>query len=533
MPRMLKDPRAVMVVCLALLVSVTGHYPAPKERWEEEPGGLKLESAGLDGFEDKEDPLVWLKHDLTGLYYRRVTDNEVESNGWVHSTYLIELEPGLDAVRQGSNSFAFIVPLNDSYVEVFDMRLVREDRMNFSEGPGVEPEEWRMRTYEGYQNASQKVAHVIGGEHGGLYGEAVFNESDLDILGTINGPEPRWVIDDLLTEDGTTVNESAVVAVPLSGPGPEYEQLTCIVLESLPARGMQSTQCDDDDESEGTTPRCDDGEDNDGDEWTDYPEDPGCDSADDDDEWDSPTEREFHLMGEIKWCTGHGDGNWQSRISDIAFDIEDAFRGERDTRVDLVASHGFCWVHEDGHDMAVDCATGETAEDNCTWGDGHVYQYYNAENESVTYRDEAWNYSNHWQDHNDSIPDVHAIQVIHEGPLTYEGDGQICGLASFPDLGDQWDSNVSGPKPTGDSVAGNDGVNCPTFWLTPSHEMGHNFNAWHGDNETAPTWGNCPTLMFDNPPPNCREDAFSDDNRRNVNHCIDDHTDKCPRAGTG
>lgn len=518
---------------------VTVYSSSGSSSGEDRTEQTAIRSDGLEGFDTLSDPGLWLKDDETELYYRRVTDNEVDSNGWFHSTYLVELEGGLEAVRSGHSDFTFIVPLSDDRVEVFDMRLVgsRDERsVEVSVGSPARSSVVTMRVYEGYQNGSERVAHLRGSNGGGLYGQALFNETDQDILGTVYGPESWWTVDDLLTVDGTTVNESAVVAVPLVELDGPYETICRYVLVTASSSIICGDDGDDGDDK-NDDPTCGDGVDNDNDEWIDYPDDPGCDSTSDSSEYDAPVDRDILLMGEMKWCTGNAN-NWDEIQSDLRRDVQEGFRGDRDTRVKLGdPGWNLCQIarvdDEPSYNLAEECDEGETQSSDCTDEEGHDYIYYGARNESEIYRDNAWDYLTHFRQHNDSIPEVHVAQVIHDGLTDNE---TYCGLASFPDIWSGWDENISGPKPTGDNVAGSAPSShqlgeCPRDWWTHTHEVGHNFFAWHSDS-AEPGWASpCDTVMSNNA--TCRVNAFSDANRRNVNRCIDDDRDACPREGTG
>lgn len=508
-----------------MILPVSGHGPT----WKEDGHGILVEDDGLDGYASLADPVAWLEDDDTGLYYRRATDNEVQSNGWFHSTYLVEVEEGIDGARGGASPWTMLVPIEDTATEAFSMNLTTSENQVSIEivvGGSTRTQNISMHTYEGFQNASRKAARFKSSDAGGMYGRAIFNRTDdVNVTGEAFGHLSWWVIDDLLTVDGTTVNESAVVAILLSELETDYG-LECAMLLSSDNDGG----CGSGNEDPNPETQCSNGADDDDDEWTDYPDDPGCISEGDNDEADLPSDRTFIVMGEMKWCTVAGN-DWDEAQDGIRDSIRAGFRGQRDTRVRLAETGwNVCWSHPNGINAARACDWGQSDPTDCWDQAAHAYTFFDARNRSEIYRDEAWDYLAHAKLHGD-IPPTHVVQITHDGGM--DGD-TLCGIASFPDIWSGWDEDNSGPKPTGDSVAGR-GISrantgeCPS--LTPTHEVGHNFFAFH-DHSNTPAWASgCQTVMGTGN--GCRVNAFSDSNRKHIEECVDGNPTACPRVGTG
>lgn len=484
----------------------------------------------IQDFDDTEDPDEWLVDSSSGLHYRRTTDQERQANGWPNGTILVEQGSGtLDGFSTGSAGVEFLIALNDTETRHLNLSNSRANhRVNLTEHyiegveNVVEPTRTKQVSLYTYRQADNSTStYAIADNETGLFARSAVNRSNHnDTLMVISGPESAWTIEDLPTEDGDSVNEGLVILETLYRPVGTYSEM-CVKVQM--AQDSWLNECgeqEDPNNGNGNDAECGDGKDNDGDDWVDHPDDPGCDSKDDNDEWDPTKSYLFGVFGEVKWCTWHSD-TWETRTAYVARIIDLGFRN-RQTKANLVVEQRDCWF-ADSMGTANQCDSGEiTCSHNHFHLGDHYYSYNGCNGDASCYSDEVWDDSDHSHKHDD-YAGLKIAQAIHNGTMSHDG-GTVCGLANVDLIG-------------GDSVAAGPDSTARCYDFVSPHEVGHNFAADHGKEDktgnSCGSGGTEYTLMFTGgSADDCRANHFSDSNRRQINECAFD-TEGCPRAGTG
>lgn len=472
----------------------------------------------LASFLDAPDPTGW--EEQAGILHRLVTENERRLNNWEPGTHLVVPETPLIGGVEGQ---ALAIPTLGGLLH---LRLVPDAHpepfqgtLQYIDGPAVEVETL-VYTYDLHEAESDAL---LGRMHltpeGGFYAFASLEGVRHEIL----GPNPLWHVDSL---GGAVLRSDDVIRVSLlrddDGLPPVVVPTSHCNFSGVP---LIDQQLHDACILIGIDPACSDGIDNDGDRWVDYPDDPGCDSADDNSEANIRTSVDMALSGEGKWCTDQGTTNWAATMSSMGDQIETSHDLHGTTVANVFHIHSTCWFAASASD-ALTCDSGTT----CSDGDGHSYTYGGCDGGSECYRDNGWDDIDHFRLHT-SIAPLKGVQVIHLGDMTYPPASTLCGLASFPTYSTHYSSSLDGPLPTGDSVTSGDPQTsgCPAAKV-PAHEVGHNYNAEHGLYDTV---GGCRTVMSTQSSGHCVPAFFSDPNRAKVNECIIDESSICPRSGTG
>lgn len=535
---------AVLSVLMVTATAVTGHV---QHGGQEDP----VDPVGTDGLEitseggGEPDPRRWETGGESGVLYRRATSHERDANGWPDPTWLVEMGDPLATARAGGPSFSFVLPLTDDEAEVIDVALSRTiPNRRFTEvhigGPTI-VKNVTLQEYRSTAPWQEEAAMLTVGNDSGLSGWVFVNRSgEPNRYAEMWGANPDWAFDHVPTEDRTTVLlQDVVLMAPF-----EYGEsdVTGVQVQCPVECGVDG---DGDGDGDPPPPECDDGVDNDSDGQEDYPEDSDCTDAADDDEGDGPVPFDFHLLGEVKWCNAVGD-NWAPKSQSIGDNITAGFRGNEGQRADPRRSGNYCFFMDTYQD-AVACDTGELT---CFLeSTGEDYTFNKANGTATVYRDKAWDYVEFFRgDPNLTVPKVHAALVIHDGLMSSAEEVDNCGAASLPNLGSGWDEASNGPLPTGDGVAATptpqNTADCAgADRYTPTHEMGHIFNAFHGDATTvAASCSLGHSVMVPGTATRCNEftnehnapeDGHDGGNEEHITHCVDDHSDLCPRSGTG
>ena len=527
--------------------------------------------------------LVGLDDDLSwkalpgGGEYRLSTQSERETNAWEPGGYLLK-SPVLAELALGNPSLMSLRDSEQNHTIVLipdDVRLGTPNSFVFTNGT-VDTDYPTIIRFQAYDLLLERhLGKLMASTGGGLYGAIDFGDEVAYVL----GPNSLWVLDEsvspgyvmLLQDDahpgqfGTPAESgsndanyreivSSLVQVAHNQTAPLDSILTPIspVLSHDPPLVRQWLQ----DELGSNqrhhcslglplleevhdllhdvcvlagiaAPACEDGIDNDGDNWVDYPEDPGCSDYNDDNEIDSRYDVRFGMNGETKWCTNVGTSNWSPALDYMADDIERAFDNNGGTRADLNHRSNICWFSSNMSD-AEDCDDGTTV---CNDGNGHVYPYNGCDLQYGCYKEGAWDMVSYIR-HYDSFTLLDAEQTAHHGVMWTVPGGSgspKCGLASFPQSSTHY-SGSPGTLPTGDSVAAGDPgtAGCPNHKIS-AHEMGHNFDGEH----RSVLENGCYGLMQDGSSNICFPIQFFDHNRARINECVHNDNAFCPRSGRG
>lgn len=485
---------------------------------------ISNESRTLEEFEDREDPVTWLTETETGLHYRRSTTEERAQNDWPAGTHLVETG-SLDDVTRGNDFVEVIVPRSDTEVHKLVLERVNTTSQTITEsviqGDGSvvnKTEEIDIHRYRSNHSEQELEDFVDNGtgpvldlgarDGGGYYAEGIHDGAMYQLFGN----DASWFIEGIPTATGGSVGEDQIAAMhllespvtfPTSSHCPLNLDLVCQLTCSLIGEFCPPP------------PECDDGSDNDGDEWVDFPDDPGCDSSSDDRESDDPTEDvDFGLFGEVKWCEAN-EANWGSIMDDVASDIEDAFRNNNGGTLALMDNaQQHCWTFDDGDPSDDD----QQAEDCDTNGCGD-YVYGGCDSRAHCYKNNVWD--------DETQSGLKVAQVIHDGIMEDDnGNQDLCGVASFPS-GGQHSNPKDGPDPSGDSVTVEGNSRCDPF--VPTHENGHALDAIHPEDMSNPP-SSCQGTVMDEDG-SFRDNEFCDRNRKFINECISDRSN-CPRGGT-
>lgn len=346
-----------------------------------------------------------------------------------------------------------------------------------------------------------RVATLVASDGPGFAGDALLD----DIEVSVKRNKTHWSIEDIPAPPGDTAPTSEELTLvtlteadaPLSHRCPLGLEAICRLL--CTELGMYCPECTDD-------------IDNDDDGWVDYPNDSGCYSKWDDSELTTREEMTYGVFGEGKWCTYAGEEDWEEEIKDAYEQIDEGFDNNGGVIPDLEweSSTIRCWFFESTDDA-------EHCDQNggCgVKGSDEDYPYNGCDSQASCYRDNAWTDVEVRRDTGAEIPGLKVIHIVHEGVM-----GDLCGLSEWPPGGA---SVAIGP----DDIAG---TGCEDYVST--HEVGHNFDATHGDARPDDQVG-CDTVMEQSADTNCRKNYFSDPNRNNIDDCVGLHND-CPRSGTG
>lgn len=436
---------------------------------------------------------TWATDPASGLRYRQATASERAANGWAGLAWLVE-QGSLAGVPEGAPQVDLLVPQCVGAPLHFGVDLARS-------APGVphvlfpldgEPQMWTPLSFFYHTPGLSDVearrilteaptamngAALLGTQEGGFVGSVVI---DCVFRVSILAPERTWRIDagGIAGESLVLIKVRKVVDIGDCGGG------------------------------NPPTPECSDGSDNDGDGWTDYPNDPGCSSSQDTSEVDTPVRYDYITAGEVKFCTTF-QANWGALMDTQAIAVHEGFGANGGTRAEPIHQLNACWLANSIDDANFCANTG-----GCKDAEGHDYTYNGCQASSTCYRDRGWPDVAHLRLHF-NFGAMRLVQVIHNGAFD-----DACGRAAFP--GD--------PAEGASTVHGwNTGGSCESQH-TATHEMGHNFRGIHGDavQDAAGCW----TVMVGTWEP-CVHNWFSDKNRKRVNYCVDTLGADCPRNGSG
>lgn len=464
------------------------------------------DSALVDELLDSSDPERWLTHEDSGHLYRRSTHQERSENGWLNGTYLVH-GPELAPTTSGVPSVNITLPYNDTRVEMAELSLARtiSNRtaaiLNLS--GGSHRYDFTSYVYE-VEDSSNVDGRLFATDRGSYYGEFSIEDRQIAVMAEHQG----WVLDEVPAETEIGWNDTYAMRITECLKG-------C-------ATWTQDTSSTDDTSDEGAD---------------------GTDASSDSDSSIGKTEYNFHLLGEVKWCTKHKD-DWDAKLTTLAHEIETGFADTSGVMADLDPQWVFCWFASND-DEANKCDTGEwtCSHDHAHLGD-HWYSYNGCDSKTKCYKTCAWDHtdcgaaggpaggndlqhhSKHWD-----FPAASVVQVIHQGMQVNPDGDDVCGRASFSDGSTPGVSVSYGlPAPERCSVG-----------FTSTHEVGHNFDAVHEDNEyageTCTVNGvdyNVWTVMANESTVSggleCRANFFSTDNKDTINWCVD--RDDCPRAAS-
>jgi hypothetical protein len=318
---------------------------------------------------------------VTGLDYRRTTEEEQTSNGWKAATFLVE--EGLSNASAGVDAVTFLVPLGDDLaVPITAEKVDERSGTTFTEtridgGTQVYKPILHDYVFEGDTEAGSAFVDLTADSTGGYHAVATVG----DVKADVGGSQAWWTLAQIPAADGEAPERENLSLVTLSPDLHRVATLAPISLTPLP---------------DGPTAE---------------PE-PGLLLA---------SNYKFGLFGEIKWCTRY-ESDWKSRIDTIGTEISNGFGN---TDATLGQYHDHCWIADTLQD-AQDCAN----NGGCADASGHDYTYNSDGDDSQAYRDDAWNDVDHSRLHY-TFDGLHIAHVVHDGTMDHPV-GTVCGLSEWP-----------------------------------------------------------------------------------------------------